>query len=286
MEPTKAQRVVAFLKWIYVYGRGVCERRGEEEGAAKAEDEEEKEEEEGAAVEVRIDADGGAEAEVEAVMTAAIGKSIDTYVLAMKKTKDDLKGLLDGVKAAHARIEALRTEHNKVIALRLIDGEEVDGDGMIMMSRKPLTVVASVKERLRCCTCRAKLLALFNTETGEVLDARRERAVDVAAAAIVPAAGGGDGGGTEDSGADDGGAAGSVGGARVSGAAPAMEFTATLNPFGIAMRAMRRPAAVSEGDNVERSFAFVPPEGFGGATTAVADANGESVGSAAAPALL
>ena len=245
----------------------------------------EEEEEAGVTVGVRRDGDGGEMAAVAAATVAAIGKSIETYELEMNQSKDDLQGLLDGVKATKARIKALRVEHNKVIALRLIDGEEVDGEGVIVMAREPLTVSGLVKAKVRCCMCRGKHSVWFNTETGEVLDAK-EQTADVAAED-----GGAEGDGAEDSGADDGGsaedggaAAPDAGGAASlsgGGAEPELKLTVTLNPFGIAMRAMQRPDTPVSG--------YVPRGGFhssssSGATDA-ADATRASGGSEAAPAV-
>jgi hypothetical protein len=179
----------------------------------------------------------------------------------------------------------MRVEHSKVIALRLIDGETIDGEGMIVMAREPLTVSGLVKAKVRCCMCRGKHSAWFNTETGEVLDAK-EQTADVAAED-----GGAEGDGAEDSGADDGGsaedggaAAPDAGGAASlsgGGAEPELKLTVTLNPFGIAMRAMQRPDTPVSG--------YVPRGGFRSSSssgaTAAADAAGASGRSEAAPAV-
>jgi len=252
MEPTKAQRVLECLKC------GKCGRvpTDERDGEAVVEEEEE---EAGVTGGVRRDGDGGEMAAVAAATVAAIGKSIETYELEMKRIKDERAAHIEGVKDATARMEAMRVEHNKVTALRLIAGETIGGDGMIVMAREPLTVSGLVKAKVRRCMCRGKLFAWFNTETGEVLDPKEHV---LAAAAIDPAAGAITAGGAEDGGA----ARGGGGGARVSGVAPELELTATLNPFGIAMRAMQQPDPESdthsEEDDVEQNFAFVPPGGF------------------------
>ena len=154
------------------------------------------------------------------------------------------------------------------------------------MAREPLTVSGLVKAKVRCCMCRGKHSVWFNTETGEVLDAK-EQTADVAAED-----GGAEGDGAEDSGADDGGSAEDGGAATPDaggaaslsggGAEPELKLTVTLNPFGIAMRAMQRPDTPVSG--------YVPRGGFRSSSsssgaTAAADAAGVSSRSEAAPAV-
>ena len=263
LDPTKLQLMLTFLNWVTCGKCCTCGRGAADEGEGEEAGVEEEENEEGDGV-VRVMIDAEDMPAAEAAAKTALGKNIEKFELNLRGIDDEIDDHCEGMKAAQTRREAAVAEHNKVIALRLIDGEEVDGNGFLMMTREPLTMCELIKAKLRCCTCRKKLFALFNTVTGEVQDSR-EQLADLAAAAIVPA-GGADAGsagddGTGDDSDDDGGAG--DGGAGFE----ELQLTATLNPFGIAMQALQRPLAVQDSNDEDDddgggSFAFVPPGGF------------------------
>ena len=76
----------------------------------------------------------------EAAAKTALGKNIEKFELNLRGIDDEIDDHCEGMKAAQTRREAAVAEHNKIIALRLIDGEEVDGNGFLMMTREPLTM--------------------------------------------------------------------------------------------------------------------------------------------------
>ena len=173
-------------------------------------------------------------------------------------------------------------KHNEVIALRLIEGEEIDGDGTLVLAREPLTVFGAAEAKMCPRCCRNKRTSRLHIPTGVVTRGAAQEVVVPNAAAAASVA-----------------------------AAPLQqrEQVVTINPVGIAMQALSRAirptsastmsgessggdaaAARSDGGggaDVERTFACVLPGGFRSGSSgelAAAVAVGASGGSEAAPA--
>ena len=56
-------------------------------------------------------------------------------------------------------------KHNEVIALRLIEGVEIDGDDILVMARKPLNVFEAAEAKLCPCCCRNKRTSSIHIPT-------------------------------------------------------------------------------------------------------------------------
>jgi hypothetical protein len=59
-------------------------------------------------------------------------------------------------------------KHDEIIALRLIEGEEIDGDGTLVMAREPLTVFGLVGAKMCPRCCRGKRTSHLHFPTGVV----------------------------------------------------------------------------------------------------------------------
>ena len=71
-------------------------------------------------------------------------------------------------KAEQARMEAMVAKHNEIIALRLIEGEEIDEDGTLVVAREPLTVFGLVGAKMCPRCCRGKRTSHLHFPTGVV----------------------------------------------------------------------------------------------------------------------
>jgi hypothetical protein len=69
-------------------------------------------------------------------------------------------------KAAEARREAMLAKHNEIIALRLMEGEEIDGDGTLVLAREPLTIFGLAEAKLCPRCCRGKRTSHLHVPTG------------------------------------------------------------------------------------------------------------------------
>jgi hypothetical protein len=79
-----------------------------------------------------------------------------------------------------------RAEWSELVALKLIDGEEVGEDDVIVMGRQPLTICERVEAKLCRCVCHDKFIARLDLTQGRVTRGAggRPRGDGIAGAAV------------------------------------------------------------------------------------------------------
>ena len=166
MELSTKEKVIAFAKralcaaWAYAKRklcRGTPELDGDEdEGDGGGGDGD-------VVVHVRGERDAVKEA-----LVAFTSESVAKHERELREIDERIKSLAKDVKAEQARMEAMLAKHNEIIALRLIEGEEIDGDGTLVVAREPLTVFGLVGAKMCPRCCRGKRTSHLHFPTGVV----------------------------------------------------------------------------------------------------------------------
>jgi hypothetical protein len=236
MELSTNEKVIAFAKrvlcaaWAYVKGKL---RRG---GGAQGGEVEHGEDMGDTVVQVRGERD-----EVKEALVAFTTESVVKHERELCEIIEEIKGHAEDGKAAKARMAAMIAKHNEIIALRLIEGEEIDGDGTVVLAREPLTVFGAAEAKLCPRCCRNKRTSRLHIPTGVVTRGAAQEVVAPNAAAAASVA-----------------------------AAPLQqrEQVVTINPVGIALQALSRAVRTSDGSGGDaaaaRSSGGAAGEGGGG----------------------
>ena len=82
--------------------------------------------------------------------------------------KDTIEQAKETIEAAESGNGEKRAEWSELVALKLIDGEEVGEDDVIVMARQPLTICERVEAKLCPCVCRDKFIARLDLTQGRV----------------------------------------------------------------------------------------------------------------------
>jgi hypothetical protein len=119
--------------------------------------------------------DGGGDdtvVQVEGGSAAAKAAAVKFTTESVAKHERELREIVEQIKvrtkeneAAEERMEAMIAKHNEVIALRLIEGVEIDGDDILVMARKPLNVFEAAEAKLCPCCCRNKRTSSIHIPT-------------------------------------------------------------------------------------------------------------------------
>jgi hypothetical protein len=162
MELTVKEKVIAFAKralcavWAYV-------KQKLSRGGGGAQDEEG--DGGGGEGDVVVHVQGGSDGVKEAVV-AFTSESVAKHGRELREIDEEIKGLVKDAKAAEARREAMLAKHNEIIALRLMEGEEIDGDGTLVLAREPLTIFGLAEAKLCPRCCRGKRTSHLHFPTG------------------------------------------------------------------------------------------------------------------------
>ena len=168
-------------------------------------------------------------------------ESVAKHERELREIDEEIKGQVADAKATAARREAMLAKHNEIIALRLIEGEEIDEDGTLVMARKPLTFFGLAEAKICPRCCRSKRTSRLHIPTGVVTRGAAPKMVVPNAAAAAGVA-----------------------------AAPLQqrEQVVTINPVGIALQALSRAVRTSDGSGGDaaaaRSSGGAAGEGGGG----------------------
>jgi len=162
MELSTKEKVIAFAKralcavWAYV-------KQKLSRGGGGAQDEEG--DGGGGEGDVVVHVQGGSDGVKEAVV-AFTSESVAKHGRELREIDEEIKGLVKDAKAAEARREAMLAKHNEIIALRLMEGEEIDGDGTLVLAREPLTIFGLAEAKLCPRCCRGKRTSHLHVPTG------------------------------------------------------------------------------------------------------------------------
>jgi len=171
MELSTKEKVLAFAKrvlcavWVYVK-RKVCLGGGG--GGGTPDGEEEEGDDGGGGGDVVVQVRGGERDELKERVVAFTSESVANHEHELREIDEEIKDYVAGVEAAEARREAMLAKHDEIIALRLIEGEEIDGDGTIVMAREPLTVFGLAEAKMCSRCCRNKRMSRLHIPTGVV----------------------------------------------------------------------------------------------------------------------
>jgi len=111
-----------------------------------------------------IQVEGGSAA-AKAAAVKFTTESVAKHERELREIDEQIKIRTKENKAAEERRKTLIAKHNEVIALRLIEGVEIDGDGMLVMARKPLNVFEAAEAKLCPCCCRNKRTSSIHIPT-------------------------------------------------------------------------------------------------------------------------
>ena len=126
--------------------------------------------------------------EVKDAVVAFTSESVAKHERELREVVEKIKSLAKDTKAEQARMEAMVAKHNEIIALRLIEGEEIDGDGTLVMAREPLTVFSLAEAKVCPRCCRSKRISRLHIPTGVVTRGAAQEVVVPNAAAGLAAA--------------------------------------------------------------------------------------------------